>query len=45
MDKIELDKQINDAIMEMAKETQNEDGNHKLAELYMQQENYDKVMY
>ena len=39
-----LDKQINDAIMEMAKDPQNAKHYHKLSELYLEQQNYDKVM-
>ena len=39
-----LDKLINDAIMEMAKNPQDPAGYHKLAELYLEQQNYDKVM-
>ena len=39
-----LDKQINDAVMAMAKDPQNADHYHRLSELYLQQQNYDKVM-
>ena len=44
MSREELDKQINEAIMAMAKEPQNAEHYHKLAELYLNQQNYDKVM-
>ena len=44
MDRAELDKKINEAIMAMAKDPQNADNYHRLSELYIQQQNYDKVI-
>ena len=40
----ETEKQINDLIMAMAKDPQNIDNYHKLSELYLQMEDYDRVM-
>ena len=40
----DLNKQINDLIMEMAKDPQNTELYHKLSELYLEQQDYDKVM-
>ena len=42
--KNETDKKINEAIMAMAKDPKNAENYHTLAELYLQQQNYDKVM-
>ena len=44
MDREEINKQINDAVMAMAQDTQNIENYHKLAELYLQIEDYDRVM-
>ena len=40
----ETEKQINDLIMAMAKDPQNIENYHKLSELYLQMEDYDRVM-
>ena len=40
----EIEQQINDLIMEMAKDPQNIENYHKLAELYLKLQDYDKVM-
>ena len=42
--KQEINQQINDLIMEMAKDPKNADNYHKLSRLYLQLEDYDKVM-
>ena len=42
--KNDLGQRINDAIMAMAKDPQNAEHYHTLSELYLEQQDYDKVM-
>ena len=44
MNRAELDKKIEEAIIAMAKDPQNADNYHRLSELYIQIEDYDKVI-
>ena len=44
MNREEIDKKINELVMAMAKEPTNVENYHKLSELYLQIEDYDKVL-
>ncbi len=44
MENTDLNKQIEDAILAMAKDPQNTENYHKLSKLYLEQQDYDKVM-
>ena len=44
MEKAELEKQINETIMEMTKNPKDLSKYHKLSRLYLEEQDYDKVM-
>ena len=44
MENISLNEKINELVVKMAKEPKNVENYHALSELYMQEQNYDKVM-